>query len=174
MSWTARPERIETCRRLSQEELEKREVHMRMRVECEGRFATYDLRVFIGDKQLHRSVVHGAGLRNDRPIYLLREIDVPSGTQRVRVSFTRIEKTGKDSAGIDDDDDDDDDKDSGIFRGRAQRERDERSRRARAAIPPRLAFESLLTFQRGDVYVLTFDSEKGRLLLASRDGESGN
>ena len=40
LSWSARPERIEVCRTLSHEELEEREEHMRLRVECDGRFAT--------------------------------------------------------------------------------------------------------------------------------------
>ena len=45
LSWSARPERIETCREVSAEELAKLGEHMRQRVECEGRFASYLLRV---------------------------------------------------------------------------------------------------------------------------------
>ncbi|HZJ00639.1 MAG TPA: hypothetical protein VFD22_08240 [Gemmatimonadaceae bacterium] len=173
LSWTARPERIETCRTLSQKELEEREEHMRLRVECEGRFATYALKVFVGEQLVHSSVVHGAGLRNDRPIFLLRDIDVAPGTRRVLVSFTRREKTDGDSAKIEKEHDDDDS--SGIFRGRAEREREERSRRARAAIPPKLLLDSIVSFHAGDALVLTFDSERGRLLLLSEsDAGSGS
>ena len=41
VSWGARPERVETCRRLSDEELAKVAEHMRRRVECEGTTARY-------------------------------------------------------------------------------------------------------------------------------------
>jgi hypothetical protein len=167
LSWTARPERIETCRQLSQKELEEREEHMRMRVECEGRFATYDLRVFVDEELVHRSVVHGAGLRNDRPIFLLRDIDVTPGSRRVSVSFTRREKTDGGSAAIGREHLED--SDSGIFRGRAEREREERVRRTRAAIPSELAFDSAVLFHPGDVFVVTFDSEHGRLLVLNED-----
>ena len=66
---------------------------MRQRVECDGRFATYTLRVESDGQVIGETVVHGAGLRHDRPLYLLREYDVAPGVHRVRVSFTRREKT---------------------------------------------------------------------------------
>ena len=79
LSWSARPERIETCRVLS-------------------KFATYALDVFVDGRLVHQSVVRGAGLRHDRPIFLLREIPVPPGAHRIRVSFDRREKTDNDAA----------------------------------------------------------------------------
>lgn len=167
LSWSARPERIETCRVLSKEELEKLEQHMRQRVQCEGRFATYELSVFVGDKLDHQSIVRGAGLRNDRPIYLLRDIEVPPGSQHVRISFVRREKSERESTHLDSDSDQAED--SGIFRGRAEREREERERRARAAIPPRLAFDSVLSFSPGKVSIVTLDAERGSLVLLGRD-----
>lgn len=167
LSWSARPERIEKCRQLSKEELAEREEHMRQRVECEGAFATYSLQVFIEGKLVHESIVRGAGLRHDRPIYLLRDLEVSPGRHAVRVSFTRREKNDTQSPALQARQDDDDD--SGTFRGRAEREREERARRARAAIPPRLMFDSVLSFVPGKVFVLTLDSERRGLVLLSGD-----
>ncbi len=132
-SWSARPERIEVCRTLSAEELESREEHMRQRVECDGRSATYTLRVEADGRRIDETVVRGGGLRHDRPIHLLRDLELSPGTHRVRVTFTRRERTDDDaaafapavSATVD----------TGIFAGRAEREAVEHARRARAAIP---------------------------------------
>lgn len=163
LSWSARPERIESCHTLSAAELAQREEHMRQRVMCDGHFATYQLDVSADDHPLHASVVQGAGLRHDRPIYLLRDFDMEAGTHRVRISFVRREHTDGDAAafasvtqtGVD----------TGIFAGRAQREAAEHARRAGAAIPPQLAIDTTITLVAGRVMVVTFDQETRRLLL---------
>ena len=131
LSWSARPERIEACRTLSEKELEEREEHMRQRVECEGRFATYALSVELDGRRASESVVQGAGLRHDRPIFLLRDMDLAPGIHRLLVRFARREQTRLDSAAavpapaaaI---------ADTGLFAGRGEREREERARRAPA------------------------------------------
>jgi hypothetical protein len=163
LSWSARPERIETCRVLSKQELEKTEEHMRQRVQCEGKFATYALEVFVDERLVHESVVRGAGLRNDRPIYLLREIPVPPGNHRIRVRFNRREKTDNDAAAFEKEEPSE--LDSGLFAGRAQREAVEHERRARAAIPAQLALDRALAFRNGRVVIVTFASERGALEL---------
>jgi len=165
LSWSARPERIETCRVVSKEELEEVEEHMRQRVECEGKFATYALDVFVDEHLVHRSVVRGAGLRNDRPIFLLREIPVPTGTHKVRVSLNRREKPDQDAAALERETSSE--PDSGLFAGRAQREAVEHARRARAAIPARLGLERTVQFQSGQVVIVTFEAERGSLALLS-------
>lgn len=161
LSWSARPERIEVCRALSAEELARREEHMRQRVECDGRFATYLLRVESDERLVSESVIRGAGLRHDRPLYLLRDLDLPAGEHRIRVTFTRREKTDDDAAafarvtttgG-----------DSGIFAGRAEREADEHARRARAAIPAMLVLDTSLTFTPQRVKLITFDRDRRAL-----------
>lgn len=163
LSWSARPERIETCRTLSAAELAQREEHMRQRVDCEGRSATYLLRVDVDGRPVSAGVVRGAGLRHDRPMYLLRELDVAPGSHRLRVSFLRRERTDGDAAafatiaavGPD----------TGLFAGRAQREAVEHARRARAAIPARLELDTTLTFVAGGVALVTFDAERRTLQL---------
>jgi len=161
LSWSARPERIETCRALSQEELEREEEHMRQRVVCDGHFTTYNLRVEADGRLLSESVVRGAGLRHDRPVYLLRDFDLSSGLHHVRLSFTRRERTDGDaavavapaSAAVD----------TGIFAGRAEREVVERARRARAAIPALLLLDTTLAFAPERVIVVTFNPDRRTL-----------
>ena len=163
LSWSARPERIEVCRRLSAEELAQRAEHMRQRVECEGRFATYALRVESDGRVLGETTVHGAGLRHDRPLYLLREYDVTPGMHHVRVSFTRREKpnaaadTFASTTPIEEDDD--------IFAGREQREAVEHARLVRAAIPAYLELDTTLVFAPRQVMIVTFASERRALVL---------
>ena len=163
LSWSARPERIEVCRTVSAEELAEREEHMRQRVECDGRFATYALRVESDGQVIGETVVHGAGLRHDRPLYLLREYDVAPGVHRVRVSFTRREKTDDDAAAFAKVTSTE--TDTGIFAGRAQREGVEHTRRARAAIPAHVELDTMLAFVPRQVMIVTFAPERRALVV---------
>lgn len=168
LSWSARPERIETCRTLSAEELEREEEHMRQRVECTGTFASYALRVESDQRLVSESVVRGAGFRHDRPIYLLREWPVSSGAHRVRVSFTRREQPqGRDTPATKEGRSE---SDTGIFAGRAEREEEERSRRRRAAIPGLLVLDTTLVFAPGRVVLVTLNGER-RMLEVVVDGK---
>jgi len=91
LSWSARPERIETCRTLTDEEYAQRPAHMRQRIVCQGTTATYALRVTADGAVLDEAVVRGGGMRGDRPIFLLRTYAVPAGERRVRIRFSRRE-----------------------------------------------------------------------------------
>lgn len=166
LSWSARPERIETCRTLSAEELEREEEHMRQRVECEGTFASYTLRVEADQRVMSESVVRGAGLRHDRPIYLLRELPVPGGAHRVRISFARRERPRDRSA--DESTQGRSEPDTGIFAGRAEREEVERTRRRRAAIPSLLVLDTTLVFAPDRVVLITLDAERRALEVLAR------
>ena len=136
---------------------------MRQRVVCTGRFATYLLRVEADGRVVSESVVRGAGLRHDRPVYLLRDFDLPSGMHRIRVSFTRRERA--DTATSSDASNARAATDTGIFAGRAEREADEHRRRARAAIPARLMLDTALAFAPGRVVVVTFDPDQRALQM---------
>ncbi len=165
LSWSARPERIELCHTLSPEELAQREEHMRQRVECEGKFATYALRVEVDDGVVGEAVVHGAGLRHDRPLYLLREFAVSPGMHRVRVTLTRRERTDNDAAAFAPAVSQE--ADTGLYAGRAQREAAERARRAGAAIPPHLALDTSLALAPRGVVLITLNAERRALELRS-------
>jgi hypothetical protein len=133
---------------------------MRQRVRCEGGFATYTLRVEADGRVLGESVVRGAGLRHDRPLYLLRDYPIAGGTHRVRVSFVRREHTERDTAVVDTASQS---SDAGVPAGRADREKIERSRRQRAAIPPRLVLDTSLTFAPAHVVMITFNPDRRTL-----------
>ncbi len=163
ISWSARPERIEVCRQLSAEEQAQREEHMRQQVECEGGFASYTLRVEVDGRSVGETVIHGAGLRHDRPLYVLRDFPVPTGEHRLRVGVTRREQTDDDAAAfaeavvtV---------ADTGLYAGRAQREATERARRARAAIPPSLILDTVFAFTPRQVALVTFNAERRMLEL---------
>ena len=170
LSWSARPERIESCRAVSHEQLEREEEHMRQRVECEGRFATYALRVEVDGRVVTESMVRGAGLRHDRPMYLLRELALPSGARHVRIAFARRERKDDDATqaasplGAE--------TDTGLFAGRAEREAVERARRKRAAIPARLVLDTTVTFAPDRVIVVTFDAERRALDVLDQPRQS--
>ncbi len=163
LSWSARPERIEVCRTLTEEELALLAEHMRQRVVCEGVFATYLLRIEVDGRTIGESVIRGAGLRNDRPLYLLRDYVVPPGEHRFRVSLTRREKTDDDAAAyakavvpeVD----------TGRYAGRSQREATEHARRARAAIPATLVLDTAFSLTPQRVALVTLNAERRTLEL---------
>jgi len=121
------------------------------------------LRIDVDGKVLGESVIHGAGLRHDRPLYLLRDYPVPAGQHQVRVTLTRREKTDDDAAAfakarVPD-------ADTGLYAGRAGREAEERARRARAAIPSSLTLDTALVFGERQVALVTFNAERRILEL---------
>lgn len=163
LSWSARPERIERCRQVSAEEQARREEHMRQRVECEGSFASYALRVEVDRRVMHESVVRGGGFRHDRPLHVLEDLELPAGSRTIRVTLTRREATDNDAdaflAPVTAE------ADTGLFAGRAEREATERVRRARAAIPPELVLDTTVTLAPRQVGLVTFDAIQRRLAI---------
>lgn len=91
LSWSARPERIEACRDVPAEELERRAPHMRQPVVCEGRSAIYRLDVARNGLPLAAESVLASGARHDRPIYLFRDFPTPPGRHALRVRFALAE-----------------------------------------------------------------------------------
>lgn len=162
LSWSARPERVETCRRLTDAELEARPAHMRLRLECTGRFARYELGVFTDDVPLTLDTVRGGGVRNDRPMHVLRELAIEPGQRRVRVELVRLDSTeaaadnGASSA--------DSAQATGVLGERERREADERARSARAAIAPRLVLDTTVSLERGRVLLVTYDADLRQLV----------
>jgi hypothetical protein len=163
LSWSARPERIEVCRTLSAEELARQLEHMRQRVQCDGRFATYALRVEADGRVLDQVVVRGSGLRHDRPLYVLRDFDLAAGVRRVRVSFARRERTEGETAAVAATPSAE--ADTGIFAGRAAREALERERRAQVAMPPQLLLDTSMVFVPSRILLVTFDADRRALVV---------
>lgn len=159
LSWSARPERVEQCRRLSDAELAELPPHMRLRLQCEGVFARYLLTVRVDSSGIASDTIRGGGLRHDRPIRLFREIGVPSGQRRVKVEVARLDST---SAAGDTTEDHDTPGDT-LLGFRAGREADERQRRAREAMPARLVLDTLISLAPGHVLLVAYDETARRL-----------
>lgn len=171
LSLRLRPERLESCRTPTAEELDATPAHMRQRTICEGITASYRLRLEVGDTVRTDAVIWGGGLRHDRPIQVLRDLEVQPGTHRVLVTVTRREDSAESDAFVppprgtplpatD----------TGVYAGRAGREILERDRRRLAVVPAHLALDTLVTFTRRHVVLVTFDPERRTLrLLAPAD-----
>ena len=160
LSWSARAERIEQCRRLSDAELAERPQHMRLRWECEGRFARYLLSVSVDGRLLAADTVRGGGLRNDRPIHLFREYAVVPGERRVTVSLRRIDaEVRPDSAA---------DATTAAGTGAADREtREGQERRVRRAdaLPAFVRMDSTLVVASQRVVLVTYSSTARRFVM---------
>ena len=138
LSWSARPERIETCRTQTPEELAKLPAHMRQTVVCEGGSAVYRLQVVRDGAVVLDELVHGGGLRHDRPLYVFREIPQRAGAALVTVRLERIDPpsaTGSGAQGV-----------SGPH--------------SVSDLPRSLQFERPLIFGQGRVILVTYDPER--------------
>jgi hypothetical protein len=93
-SWRFRSAKVEACRTLSPEELGRLPVHMRTPEVCEGRNAPYRLRAIVDGDTLLDERVRAAGAREDRPIYVHRELVLRPGAVRLRVTFEPVLEAG--------------------------------------------------------------------------------
>jgi hypothetical protein len=178
LSWSARPERIETCRRLSDEELAARPAHMQQRLLCEGGAASYDLRVLVDGVVRDSAVFRGAGLRNDRSLFVLRRYPVDPGSRRVTVTFTRRERpdsaVGDDTSSRDPATQKEEPRGGAARQGADQSERQARDAREElqrqgrrlAALPPRLVLEQVVSFRAGEAVLVTV--EQTNLVVRTR------
>lgn len=150
LSLGARPERIETCRRQSDEELEKVAPQMRQRVICEGVTARYRLSVRRNGQLLHEQVVRGGGLRRDRRLYVSRDLHVRPGPGVVAVDLVRI-----DTVVARDEED--------------EEEEEERERRRVEDVPAELHLEIEAVLEPREVLLVTYDPVSRRLVSTQRD-----
>ncbi len=179
ISLGARPERIEVCRRQSDEELARLAPQMRQTVVCDGTTARYRLDVRRNGELLHSQVVRGGGLRNDRPLYVSRDLPVPAGPAVFAVRLARMDtipvEQRSDSSGDDGDDDDrrveggDVPRPGDPLPARAQREIDERRRRQDEAIPAELRLDLAVTLEPREVVLVSYDQRSRRLISLSGD-----
>lgn len=186
ISLGARAERIEICRRQTDEELAKLAPQMRQRVVCEGTTARYRLEVRRDGELLHSQIVRGGGLRNDRPLYVSRDLRVPAGPALIAVRLTRIDTipAEQDESSPDDPDDDDDGDDDADDRraegdgasragaqppARATREREERHRRREESIPAELSLDVSVSLEPREVMLVSYDQRNRRLISVTGD-----
>jgi hypothetical protein len=177
LSLGARPERIETCRTQSDEELEKLAPQMRQRVICEGVTARYRLSVRRNGQLLHEQVVRGGGLRHDRRLYVSRDLHVRPGPGVVAVDLVRIDTVV--ARGEEDDEEKEherrehrereDQLPGVVMPGRRQREAEERERRRVEDVPAELHLEVEAALEPREVLLVTYDPVSRRLVSTQRD-----
>ena len=166
VSWSGRPERIERCRELSDEELEKIPAHMRQRVECEGRSAHYAVTVLRDGRMLSTDTVAGGGLRGDRSIHMLREYPVAPGPHSFVLEVTRTDSAGREAEAEQDGEGEHAEVEAppGTQPDRAEREREERRRQRQERLPPRLRIDTTVTLAPGAVLLIGYDPIERRLV----------
>jgi len=155
LAWGVRPERIETCRELTAQELANVPQHMRQERVCEGTTAAY--RLVVRDEHGVRvdRLIRGGGLRQDRRLYVFEELPLPSGTALVDVRFERVGT----SAGDDDRSaaDEADDRHEGGDNAERQ-----------GAIPRALSLVARVTARPREVILVTYDPELRALVTVQR------
>jgi hypothetical protein len=170
LAWTARPERIENCRAQSDDELAKIPAHMRQAVVCEGTTAAYRLEVRRDSLLLVDQIVRGGGVRHDRPLYVSRDIALPSGEAMVSVRFTRIDSveppaTASAKIAHREQDEKDGERHPAVMDPDRRRHEDEERVRLRGEIAPAiLSLEQRFRFVPRQVILVTYDSDRRELV----------
>ena len=145
LSWQARGERIEHCRRASAEELAVQAAHMRQELVCEGRrVAPYRLTVAVDGAVIADGPVDGSGGKGDGALYVLNESAVSPGTHRVHVRFIRERDASEPAA-------------------------DSLHDARRQTVPPLLTLDTALVFRRRAVTLVTYVPETGRLSVITAE-----
>jgi hypothetical protein len=98
LSWRLRGERIETCRARTPEELAALPVHMRTPEVCVGRLVAYRVTAQVDEAVPDTATVLPGGARGDRPVFVLRELPLPPGARRVRVTLERADGEHREAA----------------------------------------------------------------------------
>jgi hypothetical protein len=143
LAWRARGERVRDCRRRTPEELAKLPPHMRQEEVCEGRLLPYRLVLTLDGAPTVDRLIHGAGAREDRPLYVYEDVAVPPGAHRIAVSFTREGTVPGDSAAV-----------GGAL-----------------ATPARLSLDTAISLGSRRILLVTYDEEREQLVV--RDGSAG-
>jgi hypothetical protein len=156
LAWSARPERVESCRERTAEELSRLPQHMRQPLACEGSTAEYRLQVRVDGAVLADRVVRGGGLRRDRQLYVLEELPVPPGDTAVDIRFDRVEPAASAAAAagqpaIAD------------IRSAAARPQGE-------PVPPHLSLELRRRFSAREVILVTYSPESRTLVAVQNPG----
>jgi hypothetical protein len=174
VAFSARPERIERCRTLSDSELAGVPAHMRQRVVCEGYTARYRLDVRRDDSLVATAVLRGGGLRHDRRLYVLREQSLPAGRSAIDVRLTRLDAANRpDTLPRPDASEHESGRraheDDPEHESQAQRDEDERRRRVADEVPATLLLRDTVTLRAREVVLVTYDQSARRFRVVRGD-----
>jgi hypothetical protein len=136
LAWRARGQRVNDCRRRTPDELAKLPAHMRQEEICEGRLLPYRLVVAVDSASRMDRLVHAAGAREDRPLYVDEDLPVAPGSHRVTVTFTLVGKAATPPPG-----------DSSL------------------ATPSRLALDTILDVGTRRIILVTLDEQREQLVV---------
>jgi hypothetical protein len=96
LSWRAVGERIEECRKPTEEELAALPPHLRRQEICAGRTTPFQLAVSIDGAAVFEDRIRPGGARQDRPVYVLQEFPLSPGRHRLQVRFAAELPAGAD------------------------------------------------------------------------------
>jgi hypothetical protein len=148
LAWRARGERVRECRRPTADELARLPQHMREEEVCERRILPYRLRVDVDGARVVDELVRAGGAREDRPLFVFRDLAVTPGTHHLQITFERegtLEASGREEG---------EDVDAA-----------EAGRRARET-PAHLGLDGPVVLVPRQIVLVTYDDERRRLLLA--------
>jgi len=151
LSWRTPGAYVEECRRLSAEELERLPAHMRREEVCEGRVLPYRLHVLINGRVVYDELVRPSGAREDRPLYVYRDLPVRAGDYSVEIAWEREDVAVAEPPTS---------QPSGASADRA--------RSGPTATPESLRLATRLALERGDIALLTYDVDRQRLVARGR------
>jgi hypothetical protein len=152
LAWRARGTRVRECRHRTAEELARLPVHMREDEVCEGRVLPFGLRVRLDEGAGDSAVIRPAGAREDRPVYVYRDLLVTPGSHRIRVEFARI-GLGSDSL--------------------SEKEHLELPHPEHAealAGPARVVLDTVVTLGEREIALVTYDADAQRLVVRGKTG----
>jgi len=140
LSWRARGQRVEECRRPSADELGRLPPHMRQTEICEGRVAPFLLRLMIDGSPAIADTVRAAGAREDRPLYVFREVRLDAGEHAIELTFESVAMAGETKAAA----------------GAAA---------ARPAFPSSLTYRTRTHLGAGEIALITYDEDSRSFVL---------
>jgi hypothetical protein len=143
LSWRATGTPVESCRRLTAEELERLPAHMRQEEVCEGRIAPFGLTVRVDGRTLSDDTIQASGARRDRPVYVMRDFILQPGEHELEVIFQVLGLTGSDI--------------------------EQRQERPGTSFPALLAFRSEISVVPGRVVLVTYDESERALVARARN-----
>lgn len=98
LSWRAPAMMLETCEPLAPGRGGQIPEHMRGAQLCEGEGIPWSLDVRVDGAAAVRDTIEPAGIRGDRPLYVLRTVTVEPGTHALAVSFRPLFPAGEEVA----------------------------------------------------------------------------
>lgn len=90
LSWRYRGEKIQSCRKRTQQELDALPIHMRTPEECTTRLREYVLRLSIDDEEADSVLYRPSGAKGDRPIFVYYGKELSPGLHELEVEFEPV------------------------------------------------------------------------------------